>query len=60
MQFNVAATLHALGDSQAAIAALQSVIAMDKEFGFRDDGEDNIRLLRHWQGGDEHLRKSPR
>lgn len=53
MQFNVAATLHALGDSQAAIAALQSVIAMDKEFGFRDDGEDNIRLLRHWQGGDE-------
>jgi hypothetical protein len=53
MQFNVAATLHALGDNQAALAALEAVIAMDKEFGFRDDGQDNIRLLQHWRGGDE-------
>ena len=53
MQFNVAATLRALGDNQASITALQTAIAMDKEFGFRDDAQDNIRLLTHWQGGDE-------
>lgn len=53
MQFNVAATLHALGDNQAAITALQTVIAMDREFGFHDDAQDNIRLLQHWLGEDE-------
>jgi tetratricopeptide (TPR) repeat protein len=53
MQFDVAATLHALNDTRAAITALQTVIAMDREFGFRDDAEDNIRLLQHWQGEDE-------
>lgn len=53
MQFNVAATLRALGDNQAATAALQNTIALDREFGFRDDGADNLRLLQHWQGGDE-------
>jgi tetratricopeptide (TPR) repeat protein len=53
MQFNVAATLHALNDNQAAIAALQAVIAMDREFGFRDDAQDNIKLLQHWRGEDE-------
>jgi tetratricopeptide (TPR) repeat protein len=53
MQFNVAATLNALGDNQAAITALQTVIAMDREFGFQDDAQDNIRLLQHWQGDDE-------
>ena len=53
MQFNVAATLHALNDNQAAIIALQTVIAMDKEFGFQGDAQDNIRLLQHWLGEDE-------
>ena len=53
MQFNIAATLHALGDNDAAITALQTTIATDREFGFRDDAEDNIRTLQHWQGGDE-------
>jgi hypothetical protein len=53
MQFNVAATLHALDDNQAAIVALQTVIAMDREFGFQGDAQDNIRLLQHWQGEDE-------
>lgn len=53
MQFNIAATLHALGDSDAAITALQTVIATDREFGFQDDAQDNIRTLQHWQGGVE-------
>ena len=53
MQFNVAATLHALNDTQAAITALQSTVAMDREFGFRDDAQDNTKLLLHWQGGDD-------
>jgi hypothetical protein len=53
MQFNVAATLHALNDNQAAIIALQTVIAMDREFGFQGDAQDNIRLLQHWLGEDE-------
>jgi tetratricopeptide (TPR) repeat protein len=53
MQFNAAATEHALGDQAAAISALEAAIAMDRDFGFRDDAEDNIRLLRHWRGEDE-------
>jgi len=53
MQFNVAATLRALGDNQAAITALQSAIAMDRIFGFRDDAADNLALLQRWQGGDD-------
>lgn len=53
MQFNVAATLHALGDNAAATTALQTVIAMDREFGFHEDAGDNIRLLQHWRGEDE-------
>jgi hypothetical protein len=53
MQFNVAATLHALNDTQAAITALQSAVAMDREFGFQGDAQDNTKLLLHWQGGDD-------
>ncbi len=53
MQFNVAATLRALGDDQAALTALETAIAMDRTYGFRDDAEDNIRLRQHWRGEDE-------
>ena len=53
MQFNVAATLRALGDSQAAITALEADIAMDRAFGFRNDARDNIRQLQQWRGEDE-------
>lgn len=48
MQFNVAATEHALGDGAAAEHELQAAIAMDREFGFRDDAQDNERLLLRW------------
>jgi hypothetical protein len=53
MQFNAAATEQALGDQAAAISALQAAIAMDRDYGFRDDAADNIRLLQHWRGEDE-------
>ena len=53
MQFNVAATLHDLGDAGAAIAALETAIAMDREFGFRDDAADNTSLLLRWQNQDQ-------
>jgi tetratricopeptide (TPR) repeat protein len=53
MQFNVAVTLHDLGDQDAAIVALQSALAMDRDFGFKDDAQDNTKLLLHWQGKDE-------
>jgi len=53
MQFNVAATLRELGDDQAAIAALESTIAMDREYGFRDDARDNYKLLLSWKGQDD-------
>jgi hypothetical protein len=51
MQFNVAATYRELGDVNDAVSALESTIAMDREYGFRQDAEDNIGLLLGWQGG---------
>jgi hypothetical protein len=53
MQFNAAATEHDLGDQPAANSALQTAIEMDRDYGFRDDAEDNIRLLQRWRGEDE-------
>ncbi len=49
MQFNVAALYRELGDMDHAISALQSAIAMDRDYGFRDDAEDDTRLLLAWQ-----------
>src|SRR5579863_9626120 len=53
MQFNTAAAEHDLGDQAGAVSALQAAIEMDREYGFREDAEDNIRLLQHWRGEDE-------
>jgi tetratricopeptide (TPR) repeat protein len=53
MQFNAAAALHDLGDQDGAQKALEAAIAMDRDYGFRDDAADNIRLLQHWRGEDE-------
>lgn len=50
MQFNVGFTERALGHPDAAIAALQSAIRMDQEYGLRDDAEDNERTLASWTG----------
>jgi hypothetical protein len=53
MQFNAAVAQHDLGNSDAAIAALEAAIAMDREYGFRDDAEDSTRLLLKWRGEDD-------
>jgi hypothetical protein len=52
MQFNAAVTRQSLGDTAAAQAALKSVIQADREFGFRDDAEENYELLRSWSNRD--------
>jgi tetratricopeptide (TPR) repeat protein len=51
-QFNAANTHRLLGDDELSIAALEIAIDMDREYGFRQDAEDNSRLLRRWRSGD--------
>jgi hypothetical protein len=50
MQFNVAVTYHELRENTAAVAALQTAIRMDREYGFRDDANDNYQMLLKWNG----------
>ena len=50
MQFNVAVTQRMLGDNDAAVASLESALAMDREYGFRQDAVDNNNLLALWNG----------
>jgi tetratricopeptide (TPR) repeat protein len=50
MQFNASLTYRSLGDNEAAVAALQATLAMDREYGFVDDAEENYRLLLEWNG----------
>jgi hypothetical protein len=50
MQFNVGLTYHELGDGAAAVAALQTAIKMDREYGFGEDADDNYRMLLQWTG----------
>jgi hypothetical protein len=50
MQFNVAVTDHELGEDTAALAALQTAIKMDREYGFREDANDNYQMLLQWNG----------
>jgi hypothetical protein len=50
MQFNAAVTYHELGEDTTAIAALQTAIMMDREYGFREDANDNYRMLLQWKG----------
>ena len=50
MQFNCAVAYHDLGDTAAALSALQAAIAMDTEYGYADDAEDNYALLLQWSG----------
>ena len=48
-QFNVAATYHAAAEDTAAIAALETAIKMDREFGLPADAQDNYGLLLSWR-----------
>jgi hypothetical protein len=50
MQFNIGVTDHELGDDTAAAAALQTAIKMDREYGFREDANDNYQMLLQWNG----------
>lgn len=50
MQFNVGVTQRMSGDNVAAVASLESAVALDREFGFRQEVEDNTRLLALWKG----------
>jgi hypothetical protein len=43
-------TDHELGEDTAATAALQTAIKMDREYGFREDANDNYRTLLEWNG----------
>ena len=49
MQFNVAAAYQQLDDADHALAALQAAIAMDRDYGLREDAQDNTKLLLQWQ-----------
>jgi hypothetical protein len=51
-QFNAASTHRLLGDDELYMAALQIAIDMDREYGFRQDAEDNIQLLMRRKSGD--------
>jgi hypothetical protein len=50
MQFNSALVLHQLGDDSAAVMALEATLAMDREYGFQDDAQENYTQLLTWQG----------
>ena len=52
MQFNSSVAYHDLGDSVAAVSALQEAITMDREYGYADDAEDNYALLLQWKNED--------
>ena len=49
-QFEVGIVLHQLGESTAALAALQTALDMDREYGFQDDARENYKLLLTWRG----------
>jgi tetratricopeptide (TPR) repeat protein len=50
MQFNVGVTYRMLGEEATAVSALETAIAMDREYGFREDAQDNYNLLLRWKG----------
>lgn len=49
MQFNVAQTLHDMGDEPQAAKEMQATLDIDRAFGFKADAEENFRTLNAWQ-----------
>ena len=49
MQFNVGLVHRRLREEAAAVAALETAIAMDREWGFETDAAENIRTLLSWK-----------
>jgi hypothetical protein len=41
-----------LGDDARSIASLEIALDLDREYGFRQDAEDNNQLLMRWKAGD--------
>lgn len=50
MQYDVAAAWRLLGDKAKSLAELEAAVAMDREFGFVQDGDDNAKILAKWKG----------
>jgi hypothetical protein len=50
MQFDSGVILRRLGKNEAALAALQTTLEMDREYGFEDDARENYKLLLAWRG----------
>jgi hypothetical protein len=50
MQYNTGVAYRQLKDEPASVAALEATIALDREFGFRDDALENYPLLLRWRG----------
>lgn len=51
MQFNAAATMHVLGEQDAAVSALAAALDMDHEYGLLKDAQENQRLMQQWRTG---------
>jgi hypothetical protein len=51
-QFNAASAHRLLGDDDLSIASLEIALDMDREYGFRQDAEDNNQLLMRWKADD--------
>jgi len=49
MQYDVAVTYRLLGEQDQAMAALETVVKWDGDYGYADDAEENRSLLRSWQ-----------
>lgn len=50
LQSDLATVLHQLGESAAALAAIETALDMDREYGFQDDALENYKLLLSWSG----------
>jgi len=50
LQFSIASTQRLLGNDDAAVAELRAALDLDREYGFREDAEDNYALLAQWTG----------
>lgn len=51
MQSNVATTYRQLGDMNGAVSALKAAIALDRDYGFQTDAENESRLFLEWTTG---------
>lgn len=50
MQFDAAIALRQMGEKSAAMTALHAALDTDRQYGFRDDAEQNYKLLLTWRG----------